>query len=239
MKVTALSDDNSQRAQAALRCLRTAGQTVLPSLLLCDFGNLEREVRRLEEAGVLGLHLDVMDGHFVPNLTYGMPVVAALRKLTPLPLDVHLMISNPSRYVSQFVDAGADVLTIHAEVDEPLDVTLETIRSEGLGAGLAINPSTSIKVVKELLPLCDLVLIMSVNAGFGGQSFNPVALEKLRLMKDAVSPGTLLEVDGGINLSTIRGCRQAGANMFVVGSALFSQANYQAALQQLNNELQR
>ena len=238
-KDAALNEEHSERSQAALRCLRTAGPVVLPSLLLCDFGNLEREVRRLEEAGVQGLHLDVMDGHFVPNLTYGMPLVAALRKLTSLPLDVHLMISSPSRYVSQFIDAGADILTIHAEVDEPLEVTLKSIRLAGVGAGLAINPSTSTKVVKELLPLCDLVLIMSVNAGFGGQSFNPVALEKLRTMKESVSPGTLLEVDGGINLSTIRGCRQAGADLFVVGSALFSQANYQTALRQLNDELQR
>ncbi len=234
-----MSTDNSHRTQRALGHLRAAGPVVLPSLLLCDFGNLEREVRMLEDAGVQGLHLDVMDGHFVPNLTYGMPIVSALRKLTVLPLDVHLMISSPSQYVSQFIDAGSDVITIHAEVQEPLAVTLESIRSEGVGAGIAINPGTSTKVVKELLPLCDLVLIMSVNAGFGGQSFNPVALDKLRMMKDTISPETLLEVDGGVNLSTIRSCRQAGADLFVVGSAIFGQSDYRAALSGLADELQR
>ncbi|MFO1063884.1 MAG: ribulose-phosphate 3-epimerase [Pirellulales bacterium] len=198
---------------------------------------LEREIRRLEEVGVLGLHLDVMDGHFVPNLSYGMPLVAAIRKLTDLPLDVHLMISEPRRYVADFIAAGADILTIHAEVAEDVGVTLETIRSGGCGAGLALNPGTDLKAAEALLPLCDLLLIMSVNAGFGGQAFNPVALEKLRSLRDRVSPDTLLEVDGGVNLSTIRSCSQAGATLFVVGSAIFGQADYGAAVGRLEAEL--
>lgn len=212
---------------------------VLPSLLLCDFGNLEREVRRLEDAGIKALHLDVMDGHFVPNLTYGMPIVAALRKLTPLPLDVHLMIAEPAKYVKQFIDAGADCLTIHVEVEQDLELTLESIRSGGVGAGIALNPVTPLKVVEALLPLCDLVLIMSVNAGFGGQTFNPVALEKLRVLKEQISPDILLEVDGGVNLSTIRSCRDAGASLFVVGSAIFGKPDYGQALQDLKSQLQR
>lgn len=211
--------------------------TILPSLLQCDFTNLEREVRRLEAAGVAGLHLDVMDGHFVPNISYGMPLVAALRRLTTLPLDVHLMISEPQKYVKEFVEAGADIVTVHAEVVGDVGLTLATIRSLEAGAGLAVNPGTDLKVVEALLPLCDLALIMSVNAGFGGQQFNPVALEKLRSLRERVSPDVLLEVDGGVNLSTIRSCSQAGATLFVVGSAIFGQSDYAAAVSDLSREL--
>ena len=212
-------------------------QVVLPSLLQCDFGNLEREVQLLEAAGVAGLHLDVMDGHFVPNLSYGMPIVAAVRELTSLPLDVHLMISEPHKYAQAFIDAGADMLTVHAEVAGDIRLTLETIRSGGAGVGLALNPATDLKVAEALLPLCDLVLIMSVNAGFGGQAFNPVALEKLRSLRERVSPDVLLEVDGGVNLSTIRECSRAGATLFVVGSAIFGQPDYTTAIAQLDGEL--
>lgn len=222
--------------RAALEQLR-GKQVVLPSLLQCDFKNLEGEVRRLEAAGVAALHLDVMDGHFVPNLTYGMPIVAAVRELTRLPLDVHLMISEPQKYAQAFIDAGADVVTVHAEVASDVRLTLETIRSGGAAAGLAINPGTDVKVAEALLPLCDLVLIMSVNAGFGGQAFNPVALEKLRSLRERVSPEVLLEVDGGVNLSTIRECSRAGATLFVVGSAIFGQPDYSAAILQLDREL--
>ena len=212
-------------------------QVVLPSLLQCDFKNLERDIQRLEAAGVAGLHLDVMDGHFVPNLTYGMPIVAAVRELTDLPLDVHLMISEPQRYIQAFLDAGADVLTVHAEVAGDVRVTLDAIRSGGAGVGLALNPATELKEVEALLPLCDLVLIMSVNAGFGGQAFNPVALEKLRSLRHRNSPDVLLEVDGGVNLSTVRDCSQAGATLFVVGSAIFGKPDYAAAIDELNRQL--
>jgi ribulose-phosphate 3-epimerase len=222
--------------RAALEQFR-GKQTVLPSLLQCDFTNLEREIRQLEAAGVTGLHLDVMDGHFVPNLTYGMPIVAAVRKLTTLPLDVHLMISDPQKYVDQFIVAGADMITVHAEVAGDVGLTLQTLRASGTGVGLALNPDTDLKVAEALLPLCDLVLIMSVNAGFGGQAFNPVALEKLRSLRERVSPDVLLEVDGGVNLSTIRDCSQAGARLFVVGSAIFGQSDYRSAIDDLAREL--
>lgn len=212
-------------------------QVVLPSLLQCDFTNLRREIERLEAAGVSGLHLDVMDGHFVPNLTYGMPIVSAVRELTALPLDVHLMISEPGKYVDAFIDAGADILTVHAEVAGDIRVTLDAIRKRGAGAGLALNPATELKVAEALLPHCDLVLIMSVNAGFGGQSFNPVALEKLSALRGQVSPDVLLEVDGGVNLSTIRNCSQAGATLFVVGSAIFGESDYAAAIRDLDGQL--
>jgi len=213
--------------------LRAAPPVVLPSLLLCDFGNLEREVRALEAAGARGLHLDVMDGHFVPNLSYGMPLVAALRKLTDLPLDVHLMIANPEQYLSQFVDAGADLLTIHAEaVDDPRPL-LEKIRSLGVGAGLAINPPTTVASIEAALPLCDLVLAMSVMPGFGGQAFDKVVLDKLRDLRTKVPEGVLLEVDGGVNASTIAACGAAGAQLLVAGSAIFRTPDYQQSMADL------
>ncbi len=213
--------------------LRSAAPAILPSLLLCDFGNLEREVARLTEAGVKALHLDVMDGHFVPNLTYGFPIVEAVRRLTDLPLDVHLMIAEPQRYLRQFVDAGADILTVHVEAVADARSVLEQIRSLGAGAGLALNPDTSLSTLDGCLDLCDLVLVMSVPAGFGGQSFHPVAIEKLRQLRQSVRPEVLLEVDGGINRTIIRDCAAAGAEMFVVGSGIFRAASYSEAIHEL------
>ncbi len=216
-----------------LRNLRAAPPVILPSLLLCDFGNLEREVRKLEAAGVRGLHLDVMDGHFVPNMTYGLTMVSTLRGITDLPLDVHLMISNPGEYLKKYVDAGADLLTIHAEaVDDPRPL-LEEIRSLGAGAGLAINPPTSVASIEAALPLCDLVLAMSVMPGFGGQAFDDVALEKIRDLRTKISAETLLEVDGGVNTSTIAACGSVGAQLLVVGSAIFREPDYTQAIADL------
>ncbi|MEM8947168.1 MAG: ribulose-phosphate 3-epimerase [Planctomycetota bacterium] len=209
-----------------ISALQSAVPAVMPSLLLCDFGNLEREIRELEAAGVKGLHLDVMDGHFVPNMTYGLTMVSTLRRLTDLPLDVHLMISNPQDYVSRYVEAGSDLVTIHAEaVGDPRPL-LEEIRSLGAGAGLAINPPTSVESIDAALPLCDLVLAMSVMPGFGGQEFNDVALDKLRDLRSKVSDHVLLEVDGGVNAETIAACSEAGAQLLVVGSAIFRADDY-------------
>jgi len=213
--------------------LRAASPVIMPSLLLCDFGNLEREIRVLEEAGVQGLHLDVMDGHFVPNMTYGMTIVSALRGLTDLPLDVHLMIANPQQYVQQYIDAGADILTIHAEaVDDPCPV-LKEIRAAGAGAGLAINPPTALETIEAALPLCDMVLVMSVMPGFGGQVFDEVALEKLSTLREKLPENVLLEVDGGVNDQTAAACGEAGAQLLVVGSALFRHDDYTARINQL------
>jgi ribulose-phosphate 3-epimerase len=205
----------------------------LPSLLLCDFGNLEREVARLEEAGVQALHLDVMDGRFVPNLTYGMPIVSALRRLTDLPLDVHLMIEEPQNYVPQFFDAGADVITFHVEaVDDPKPV-IDQIHNLGAAAGVALNPATPLSTVEPVLEDCDLVLVMSVNAGFGGQTFQQVALQKLQQLRKLAPPDTLLEVDGGVNAATIGDCFQAGAQLMVAGSAIFGNESYSSAVSHL------
>jgi ribulose-phosphate 3-epimerase len=217
---------------AQIERLRQSAPVVLPSLLQCDFGNLQREIERLLDAGAQAFHLDVMDGVFVPNLTYGMPIVEAVRRLTDLPVDVHLMIQHPERYIEQFYKAGADVITFHVEaVTDPRPV-LERIRQLGAGAGLALNPGTPLSAITSALDLCDLVLAMSVNAGFGGQQFNPVALDKLRQLRE-LAPHALLEIDGGINEQTIAQSADAGAQLFVVGSAIFNHDDYKPIVQKL------
>lgn len=217
--------------------LKDAGPQVLPSLLLCDFGNLEKEVRRLETAGYTALHLDVMDGVFVPNLTYGMPIVQGLRGLTDLPLDVHLMIANPGQYIQQFADAGSDIISIHVEsVEDPMPV-LKQIRDAGCGVGIAINPDTSVDKIRDCLPLCDLAVIMSVQAGFGGQKFDPRALDKLRQAREFGGPDLLLEIDGGVNVDTIGPCVEAGAELLVAGSAVFKQPDYGVAKDNLLSQI--
>jgi ribulose-phosphate 3-epimerase len=205
----------------------------VPSMLAADFANLEREIRRLEQAGARMLHLDVMDGHFVPNITFGVPVVEAIRRATDLLLDVHLMISEPDRYVEPFRRAGADALTVHAEaVADPVPL-LEKIRDLGAAAGISLNPSTPVAAIEKCLNHCDLVLTMSVMPGFGGQHFQPVALEKLRWLRGRVSRGTLLSVDGGVNDQTVGPCAEAGAQLFVIGTALFDHPDYRHRLGEL------
>ncbi|HVW39377.1 MAG TPA: ribulose-phosphate 3-epimerase [Pirellulales bacterium] len=215
--------------------LRDASPAVLPSLLMCDYAHLQDEVDRLEAAGVAALHLDVMDGRFVPNLSYGLPLVEAFRKMTRLPLDVHLMISTPGEYVERFFDAGADGMTIHAEaVDDPRPV-LEKIRSLGASAGLAINPPTPVSAIRNCLDACDLVLVMSVMPGFGGQEFDRRALGKLKELRPLVGDDVLLEIDGGVHETTIADCTAAGAQLLVVGSAIFKSNDYAAAIGELND----
>ena len=205
---------------------------------MCDFGDLRGEIRKLEAAGAQVLHLDVMDGHFVPNLTYGMPIVSACRRLTDIPLDVHVMISDPERYAEAFAEAGADMLTFHVEAVSDPGRVVEKIKGIGIGAGIAFNPKTPLGAVEEFVGDCDLALVMSVAAGFGGQEFDPVALEKLRALRDR-HPKLLLEVDGGINEQTIGSCRAAGADLFVVGSGIFRRADYGQAMSDLREAMQR
>ena len=213
--------------------LRRRAPAVFPSMLMCDFGNLSEEILRLEDAGAAALHLDVMDGQFVPNITYGMPVVAACNRLTRLPLDVHLMIDRPERYLKQFREAGADILTIHIESTQQPRAALEEIRRLGACAGLALNPGTPLDRIATLLDVCDVVLVMSVEAGFGGQSFNPIALEKLRQLRQLAGEQLYLEIDGGIGPQTIAQCGEAGAEGFAVGSALFRTEDYGATIREL------
>ncbi|MGY8771103.1 MAG: ribulose-phosphate 3-epimerase [Pirellulales bacterium] len=215
--------------------LKCNGPAILPSILLCDFTNLEREVQRLEAAEATALHLDVMDGNFVPNLTYGMPIVEAFRKLTDLPLDVHLMIEKPARYIRQFYEAGADLICIHQEAtEEDTRDVLEQIKALGAAAGIAINPDTPTEKIEEYFDIVDLVLIMSVNAGFGGQKFNPAALDKIKRVRELAPSHVLIEVDGGVNAETINPCTEAGADLLVVGSAIFGEEDYANAMRQLN-----
>jgi len=215
--------------------LHGAAPVVGPSLLACDFGNLEREIRRVEDGGAKVLHLDIMDGHFVPNLSFGIPVVEAIRRATELPLDVHLMISEPERYYKQFIDAGADLLTFHIEViPEPIEL-LEKIRSLGVAAGLSLNPPTPVESVEPFLDYCDLLLVMSVMPGFGGQKFDPGALRKLQRIDQLAGRELLLSVDGGVNSDTIGACAQAGARMFVTGTALFSHEDYSRRIEELTS----
>jgi len=213
--------------------IRRAAPSVLPSLLKCDFGDLQSEIRRLEQAGTRVLHLDVMDGHFVPNLTYGMPIVEGIRRHSDLPLDVHLMISDPLAYAKPMVDAGADLLPFHVEAVRDSAAVADEIRSLGVAVGVALNPDTPLATLQPCLDVVDLVLVMSVDAGFGGQSFNPVALEKITALKES-HPELLVEIDGGIHPETAAAARAVGCDLFVAGSAIFNESDYRSAISALD-----
>ena len=196
-----------------------------PSILSADFARLAEEVRAVEAGGATLLHVDVMDGHFVPNITLGPPVVASLRKATALPLDCHLMIENPDQYIAAFVDAGADWISVHQEACRHLNRTLELIRSHGARAGVVINPATGVELISEVLDIVDYVLVMSVNPGFGGQKFIASTLHKARALAEVRSARRLrfrIEMDGGISPETVVGAVQAGVEILVAGNAVFS-----------------
>lgn len=207
---------------------------VAPSILSADFARLKDEVVALEKAGADMIHLDVMDGHFVPNLTFGAPIVKSLRGYTKLPFDAHLMVSNPVMFIEDFVAAGANIITIHAESVTHLDGALAKIKSLKVKAGVALNPATDEEVIKYVLDKIDLVLIMSVNPGFGGQSFISSTIEKIERVKKMIKGrDIMLEVDGGINALTAPQCVAAGADVLVAGTAVFKGGDYQKNIEAL------
>lgn len=209
---------------------------IAPSILSADFSRLGDEIRAIEQGGADYVHIDVMDGHFVPNITIGPLVVAAVRRVTALPLDVHLMIENPDRYVGDFAKAGADLIVVHVEATTHLHRTIQLIRSLGKKAGVSLNPATPLTTLDMILPDLDLVLLMTVNPGFGGQSFIESCLPKITQLRqriDQLGKPIELEVDGGVKIDNIERIAAAGADVFVAGSAVFGASDYAATIRQL------
>jgi ribulose-phosphate 3-epimerase len=213
---------------------------IAPSILSADFSKLAEEIQNVEEAGADLIHLDVMDGHFVPNLTFGPPLIASIRKVTRLPFDVHLMIEKPERSIQAFVDAGSDLITVHAEAEIHLNRTIALIKEKGLKAGVSLNPATPLCLVDEIIKDIDLLMIMSVNPGFGGQVFIQNIFEKIKKARNLIddkAPNVLLEVDGGVKLENIRLLKEAGIDIFVAGSAIFKSKDYKRTIQTMKKIL--
>ena len=209
---------------------------ISPSILSADFARLADAVQQVEAAGADWIHVDVMDGHFVPNLTVGPPMVEALRKVTALPLDVHLMMTNPDEFIPEFAEAGANILTVHVETCPHLHRTVQSIKEHGMKAGVSLNPATSGTTVEQILVDVDLVLVMSVNPGFGGQKFIDSTLDKIRQIRAMISASKgspFLEVDGGITVKNVASVLKAGANVLVAGSAIFGSDNMPDTIRQL------
>ena len=210
---------------------------IAPSILSADFSKLGQEVVKLHNAGADFIHIDVMDGEFVPNITFGMPVIKAIRNKTDKVFDVHLMINNPQRYIDEFIAAGADIITLHYEAERHLDRAIQYIKSKGVKAAVALNPATPTVVLKDIIANLDMVLIMSVNPGFGGQSFIPYSLDKIREVKqmaiEANNEDILIQVDGGIDSNNVKDVVEAGANVIVAGSAVFKNGNIEENIKAL------
>jgi ribulose-phosphate 3-epimerase len=211
---------------------------IAPSILSADFSRLGEEVKAVEEAGADWIHVDVMDGKFVPNITVGPLVVESLRKVTKLPLDVHLMIENADQYIEDFANAGADIISVHAEACPHLHRTIENIKENGAKAGVVLNPATTLFALDEIIEQVDMVLLMSVNPGFGGQKFIGSVLSKIELLRNTLNESGVeldLEVDGGIKPDNVASIKQAGANVLVAGSAIFGSDDYEKAIEELRN----
>jgi len=213
---------------------------IAPSILSADFTTLGDEIRNVEAAGADWIHIDVMDGHFVPNITMGPFIVEAVNKVTELPLDVHLMINNPDQYIPEFAKAGADWISVHAETCPHLNRTIDLIKSSDCRAGVVLNPATSLSTIEWVIEYIDFVLLMSVNPGFGGQSFISNTIEKTKKLKQMIDKkglSTLIQIDGGVNEKTINTISEAGADVFVAGSAIFGTGDYKKTIKNLKNKL--
>ena len=213
---------------------------IAPSILSANFIKLGEEIKAAEEAGVDMLHIDIMDGHFVPNITIGPFIVESIRQVTSLPLDVHLMIEEPDTYLRDFIKAGADYVTVHLEASVHLHRTVQLIKETGVKAGVSLNPATPVWSLEHILPDIHLVLLMSVNPGFGGQKFIPQALDKIRILKKFIEEKgltTLIEVDGGINVDNAKDVASAGADILVMGSAFFHSGNYKEIMKRVKERL--
>ncbi|VFQ47191.1 ribulose-phosphate 3-epimerase [Desulfoluna butyratoxydans] len=214
---------------------------IAPSILSADFSKLGDEIKAVEAAGAGWIHIDVMDGHFVPNLTYGPIIVEASKKVTDLPLDVHLMIEKPDLLIPDFVKAGADWISVHAEACTHLNRSIQLIKSLGAKAGVALNPATPVSAIEWVLDELDFVLVMSVNPGFGGQSFIENSLDKVRKIKKMIKDrglSTLIQIDGGVNKKTVRAIAEAGVDSFVAGSAIFGSESYEETISFLKKEIE-
>ncbi len=212
---------------------------IAPSILSADFTKLAEEIKAVEAAGADYIHIDVMDGHFVPNITFGPLIVKAARRVTSLPLDVHLMISDPDKYISAFADAGADIITFHAEASVHIHRTIQQIKAKGKKTGISLNPATSLNVLEYILEDVDLVLLMTVNPGFEAQKFIPSVLPKIKKLREQIDKRGLkceIEVDGGINLDTIEMVSAAGADVFVAGSAIFYSDDYKTTIKKMREK---
>lgn len=213
---------------------------IAPSILSADFLKLGEEIQAAEAAGADMLHIDIMDGHFVPNITIGPSIVESIRKITSLPLDVHLMIEEPDKYLRDFIKAGADYLTVHYEASVHLHRTVQRIKESGLKAGVSLNPATPVWNLEHILPYTDIALLMSVNPGFGGQEFIPEVIEKIKILKKLIREkglSTLIEVDGGVKLENAPEIISAGADILVMGSAFFNSKNYGTVIKQFREIL--
>ena len=206
---------------------------ISPSILSADFANLERDIKLIEKGGADWVHIDVMDGHFVPNITIGVPVVKSLKKITNLPLDVHLMIENPDKYIEPFAKAGADILTFHYETGVNIEKTITDIKSYGAKAGISIKPKTQPEVLLPFLDKIDMVLVMTVEPGFGGQEFMADCAEKIKFIKENSRDDLIIQVDGGINDKTAQICKSYGANSLVAGSYIYKSSNISEAIKSL------